>query len=94
MGHVVSEEGIRTGPGKLEAVQKWRVSKKCEGSKILLKLHSLLQEVHVGLCKIARLLNDLLVGHCMSKKNKERSKPAHFVWTERQQTSFDTLKEN
>ena len=27
LGHVVSEEGIRTDPSKLEAVQKWPVPK-------------------------------------------------------------------
>ena len=44
--------------------------------------------------KIARLLNALLVGHCISKKNRnKRSKPVLFVCTERQQTSFDTYNE-
>ena len=49
---------------------------------------------YTGLCKIARPLNDLLVGHYTSKKNRnKRSKPVPFVWTERQHTSFDTLNE-
>ena len=44
--------------------------------------------------KNARPLNDLLVGHCTSKKNgNKRSKPAPFVWTERQQLLYATLKE-
>ena len=36
----------------------------------------------------------MLVGHCTSKKNRnKRSRPALFDWTERQQISYDTLKE-
>ena len=43
--------------------------------------------------KIVRPLIDLLVGHCTSKKNRnKRSKSALFAWTERQQISYDTLK--
>ena len=47
--------------------------------------------------RIARPLNDLLVGHSTAKKDKASKKPRAkkipFVWTESQQTAFETLKE-
>ena len=45
---------------------------------------------------IARPLNDLLVGHRTLSKKKGQQKShmkTRFVWTDRQQKSFDTLKE-
>ena len=47
--------------------------------------------------RIARPLNDLLVGHSTAKKDKASKKPRAkkipCVWTEAQQTAFETLKE-
>ena len=94
LGHVVSEEGIRTDPSKLEAVQKWPVPKTIKEVRSYLGFTGYYRRFIRDYAKIARPLNDLLVGHCTSKKNRnKKSKPAPFVWMERQQIAFDTLKE-
>ena len=66
---------------------------KCEGSKILPSFYTLKQgAAHRGICN--KPLNDLLICHCISKKNEnKRSMSASFVWTKRLHISFDTFKE-
>ena len=83
LGHVVLEEGIRTDPSKLEAVQKWPVPKTIKEVRSYLGFTGYYRRFIRDYAKIARPLNDLLVGHCTSKKNRnKKSKPAPFVWTE------------
>ena len=85
LGHVVSEEGIRTDPNKLEAVQKRSVPKTIKEVRSYLGFTGYYRRFIRDYAKIARPLNNLLVGHCTSKKNRnKKSKPAPFVWTERQ----------
>ena len=93
LGQVVSEEGICTDPNKLESVQKRPVPIAIKEVRSYLGFTGYYRRFIKDYAKIARPLNDFLVGHYTSKKNRnKRSKPAPFVWTKRQQRSFDKLK--
>ena len=95
LGHVVSEEGIRTDPEKTKAVKNWPVPKNVKEVRAYLGFTGYYRRFIKHYANIARPLNDLLVGHCTTKKTKakKKTKPTPFVWTEAQQTAFDTLKE-
>ena len=95
LGHVVSEEGIRTDPEKTKAVKDWPVPKNVKEVRAYLGFTGYYRRFIKNYANIARPLNDLLVGHCTTKKTKakKKTKQTPFVWTEAQQTAFDSLKE-
>ena len=95
LGHVVSEAGIRTDPEKTRAVKDWPVPRNIKEVRAYLGFTGYYRRFIKDYARIARPLNDLLVGHCTSKKQKKKTKTkqAPFTWTETQQQAFDTLKE-
>ena len=97
LGHVVSEEGIQTDPEKTKVIKNWQVPTSIKEVRVFLGFTGYYRRFIKDYAKIARPLNDLLVGHCTSKKGKGRkssnTKKTPFTWTQRQQQAFDKLKE-
>ena len=95
LGHVVSEVGIRTDPEKTKPVKNWPVPKNVKEVRAYLGFTGYYRRFIKDYAKIARPLNDLLVGHCTSKKTKtkKKTKQTPFIWTEKQQVAFDNVKE-
>ena len=93
LGHVVSEDGIRTDPSKIEAVRSWPIPKCIKDVRKFLGFTGYYRRFIRNYAAIARPLNDLLVGHSTNPKNKRKSATKHtpFAWAEEQQNSFDTI---
>ena len=84
LGHVVSEDGIRTYPKKIEAVLQWPVP--VTDVRSFLGLSNYYRRFLKGYAKIARPLTDLISGENADKKK------ATLVWTSVCQEAFDQLK--
>ena len=96
LGHIVSESGIETDQTKIEAIKIWPVPKSIKDVRSFLGFTGYYRRFIKNFASIARPLNDLLVGHGTSNKKKGQQKShkkTPFVWTDRQQKSFETLKE-
>ena len=94
LGHVVSENGIETDPEKTEAIKTWPLPTTVKDVRAFLGFTGYYRRFIKNYATIARPLNDLLVGHCTNVKGKKsKNKKTPFVWTEKQQQAFDTLKE-
>ena len=91
LGHVVSEEGIRTDPEKTKAVKDWPVRKNVKEVRVYLGFTGYYRRFIKNYAKIAKPLNDLLVGNCTTKKTKakKKTKQTPFVWPEAQQTACE-----
>ena len=98
LGHVVSDEGIETDPEKLQALKYWPVPKNVKEVRAFLGFTGYCRRFVKNYARIARPLNDLLVGHCSTgkakgKKSKMKNSKIELEWNDQQQTAFDTLKE-
>ena len=97
LGHVVSEEGIKTDPEKTDAIKTWPVPKSIKDVRSFLGFAGYYRRFIKGFANIARPLNDLLVGVRTNGKEKhnksiEKKKKPVFIWTERQQHAFDEIR--
>ena len=93
LGHVVSQKGIHTDPSKIEAIKDWPVLKTTKDVRRFLGFSGYYRQFIKGFAAIARPLNDLLVGHVTNPKSRKKkaSKQMPFEWTEKHQSSFDTI---
>ncbi|KAA3453025.1 pol protein [Gossypium australe] len=80
LGHVVSAEGIRVDPRKVEAVLEWKPPRTVAEIRSFLGLAGYYRRFVEGFSLIAAPLTKLL------------RKGAPFVWSEKQQESFDKLR--
>ncbi|KAA3470440.1 DNA/RNA polymerases superfamily protein [Gossypium australe] len=80
LGHAVSAEGIRVDPRKIEAVLDWKPPKSVAEIRSFLGLAGYYRRFVEGFSSIAAPLNKLL------------RKEVPFVWTDKQQESFEKLK--
>ena len=86
LGHIVSEDSIRTGPKKVEAVHHWPVPVTMTDVRSFLGLINYYRRFLEGYAKIARPLNNLI-----SRENADKKK-ALVVWTPKCQEAFEQLK--
>ena len=98
LGHVVSDAGIQTDSEKLEALKSWPVPKNVKEVRSYLSFTGYYRRFVKNYARIARPLNDLLVGHCTTtkgkgKKSKTKVSRAVFEWTDSHQKAFENLKE-
>ena len=87
LGHVVSEDGIRTDPKKIGAVLQWPIPVTVTDVRSFLGLTNYYRRFLKGYPKIARSLTDLISGENADKKK------APVVWTSVCQEAFGQLKE-
>ena len=95
VGHIVSEPGIEADPAKTEKVLNWPNPKNSDEVRQLLGFAGYYRKFVPGFSKIARPLNDLLVGHPAKKMRKGKLSSVQtpdWKWGSEQQVAFDKLK--
>ena len=93
LGHVVSEQGIRTDPDKTEALKTWHVPDNIKKLRSFLGFTGYYRRFVKDYSKIVKPLNDLLVGHPTTKSAKRRKKrdKVPWEWGPSQQSAFDII---
>ena len=86
LGHIVSEEGIRTDPKKIEAIFQWPVPVTVTNVQSFLGLTNYYRRFLKGYAKITRPLTNLISGENADKKK------ALVMWTSEYQEAFEQLK--
>lgn len=81
LGHVFTNEGIRPDPKKIEAIKAFPVPKTVRDIRSFIGLSSYYRRFIKSYAQIATPLNELT------------RKVVPFVWTEKHQNSFDTLRQ-
>ncbi|KAG8472804.1 hypothetical protein CXB51_034687 [Gossypium anomalum] len=81
LGHVVSAEGIKVDPRKIEAILEWKPPRSVSKIQSFLGLAGYYRRFVEGFSVMAAPLTKLI------------RKGAPFVWTEKQQEAFEKLKE-
>ena len=93
LGHVVSENGVETDPDKLKALSDWPVPNNVKKLRSFPGFAGYYRRFIKDYAKIAKPLNDLLIGHPTHKQsNSKRKRSVPWQWGETQQKAFDTLK--
>ena len=91
LGHIDSESGIKTDPSKISALKSWPVPTNVTELRSFLGFAGYYRRFVEGYAKIAKPLNDLLVGHCTNRKSRRKRSPIPFSWDQQQQQAFDML---
>ena len=81
LGHIVSGEGIRPDPVKLDGIAKWPVPTTVKELRSFLGFLNYYRRYVFGFSEIARPLNDLL------------KKTAKWIWTDEQQKAYQALRD-
>ena len=81
LGHVISSEGVKCDPAKIEAVRAWHPMKTTRQVKSFLGMVCYYNKFIKDFAEVSRPLYDLLV------KNRK------FIWGEEQQAAFEKLKQ-
>ena len=93
LGYVESEAGARTDSEKTKAFKNWPIPKNVKEVRVYLGFSGYYRRLIKANVKIAR---PLLPGHRTSKTSKTKKKTTNqtpFIWTDTQQTAFDTPNE-
>ena len=90
LGHLVSSQGISCDPKKIESVRNWPVPTTINEIRSFLGFVGYYRRFIKSFSKIARPLNDLLVGHESCKKKMGNKK---INWSEVEQCAFQDLKD-
>lgn len=88
LGHVVSRDGIKTDPAKIDAVKKWPVPKTVKEVRSFLGFTGYYRRFIEKYAAVAQPLFELLGG----KRSTKKSAPKPFVWTDKCQKAFDDLR--
>jgi len=89
LGHIVSENGIKTDPDKVSVVVNWPTPTTTKALQSFLGFLGFYRRYIQDFSKIARPLNNLLKG---SNDKKNKRKYTKFVWGDEQQAAFEELK--
>lgn len=81
LGHIISSEGVKPNPEKVEAVRSFAILKSCKDIKSFLGLAGYYHRFISNFSKLTKPLTSLL------------KKDVPFVWTNEQQKAFGSCKE-
>ena len=81
LGHFVSKDGVEVDPAKIEAVKEWPTPKNVSDIRSFLGLAGYYRRFVKDFSKIAKPMTSLMRKDCK------------FVWTEKCEAAFQTLKE-
>ena len=88
LGHVVSEEGIKTDPEKIRDLKNWPVPKSVKDVRKFLGFTGYYRRFIKGFSTIVRPLNDLLIGNSTKKPSRKKTP---FRWEAEQEQAFRTI---
>lgn len=92
LGHIVSEEGVKTDPDKIEALKSWPVPRNIKELRSFLGFTGYYRRFIKDYARVVHPLTELLAGHSTAKgKNQRNSKKIPWVWDKEQQSAFETL---
>ncbi|XP_041862171.1 uncharacterized protein LOC121653037 [Melanotaenia boesemani] len=92
LGHVISQDGVSTDPGKIEAVSKWERPTSVPELRSFLGFASYYRRFIKGFAKIAAPLHRLVAEQTVGKSRKPTKMPLAAVWTDECEHSFEDLK--
>ena len=96
VGHIVSADGVEPDPAKIEKVRDWPVPTDVGGLRQFLGFAGYYRRFIKDFSKVARPLNDLLVGGVRTGKKRKKLKPPSpmlWKWGAEQDAAFLKLKE-
>ena len=95
VGHIVSSTGIRADPEKLDKISTWTPPTNIDQLRSFLGFTGYYRKFVKDYAKLAKPLNELLVG-IGSKKQRSKKPPEapKWHWDQEQQQAFEVLKEN
>ena len=93
IGHIVSAEGIRADPAKIEKIASWPVPKNQDTLRSFIGFTSYYRRYIRHYASIARPLNRLLVSEYKSLKGGKAAPVKPWEWGQEQQQAFALLKE-
>jgi len=94
LGHIISSEGIAVDSEKTKTLLTWPVPSNVDQLRSFLGFVGYFRKYVKDYAKIAKPLNDLLVGNgkaCNRKKQKREKGAVPWKWNKEQQNAFDTL---
>jgi len=91
LGHIITGEGVRTSPGKVEKVKNWPTPSNEEELRSFLGLSGYYRRFIHNYASIVAPLEKLCIG-TWNKKNKVRQKSQPWNWHKEQEESFAHLK--
>ena len=94
VGHVVSSEGIRADPDKTQKVKEWATPTNVNDLRTFLGFTGFYRRFVQNYSKIAKPLNDLLIGITPKRKSRRKEvEDSSWHWDKEQQEAYDKLKE-
>ncbi|XP_076847994.1 uncharacterized protein LOC143493459 [Brachyhypopomus gauderio] len=92
LGHVISQQGVSTEPGKVEAVSKWRRPTNVSELRSFLGFASYYRRFVEGFAKWAAPLHRLVAALSGSRSRRAVGQPFQEAWSEECEASFEGLK--
>jgi transposase InsO family protein len=92
LGHIVSKDGISTDPDKVSVVRDWPLPTSAKEVQRFLGFAGFYRRFVKDFSKIARPLFVLLEGTGVFQKGSRSKTSIPFLWTEKHQHAFDTLR--
>lgn len=92
LGHVITEDGVATDPGKLSAVENWPRPTNATELRSFLGFCSYYRRFVEGFAKIAAPLHRLVANMIDARTKKASRKIIGELWTEQCEKSFQDLK--
>ena len=93
LGHIVSEEGVKTDPSKIADLLQWPIPTNVNEVRRFLGFTGFYRRFINGFAKIAKPLHGLLKGESPKRRKSKKQDNSNFTWTNVHQEAFDKLIE-